>query len=122
MLKTKRTKLITLLLVLSLFFAQLSAAQGQTIPLPEFTETDCEWDEQGNLVRQTAHTLDGAPALNARGFHRAEYGWDAHGNLLSEAYFGLNGEPVDTDTGYARAEYVYIYDRSERYQVVSEDR
>ena len=57
----------------------------ETLPFPVLTETDCEWDGNGNLVRETAHTPDGAPALNSRGFYQAEYTWDEHSNLLTEA-------------------------------------
>ena len=65
--------------------APVEAAETAMFVLPAFTQTDCEWDGQGNLIRETAHTLDGAPAVNSRGFARAEYTWDAQGNLLTEA-------------------------------------
>ena len=90
----------------------LSASDGRAMradvpPLPGYTQTDCVWDDAGNLISEIAHDLNGVPAVNSRGFYRAEYVWDEHANLLSEAYFGLNGEPVVVDTGYARAEYTY---------------
>ena len=116
------TKLPSLLILLFLLSASAGAAGEQSIPLPVMTETDCEWDEAGNLVRETAHTLDGQPALNSRGFYRAEYMWDVHSNLLSEVYYGLDGNFIDTDTGYAWARYTYYKDRSGRYQVLTEDR
>ena len=55
------TKLPLLLILLFLLSASAGAAGEQSIPLPVMTETDCEWDEAGNLVRETAHTLDGKP-------------------------------------------------------------
>ena len=94
-----------LLLLLLTGAAALAAAQAYTLSMPVLTETDCAWDGAGNLISETAHDLNGAPALNARGFYRAEYTWDEHSNLLTEAYFGLNGEAVASDSGYARSEY-----------------
>ena len=84
------------------------AAEGLNMPV--LTVTDCEWDEKGNLVSETAHTLDGQPAVNARGFHRAEYTWDAYNNPLTEAFYGLNGEAVTADGGYARTEFTWMRD------------
>ena len=120
--KHKGLKLIVLLLAALLLSIPSQAGAEKTLSLPVFTETDCEWDAEGNLIRETARTLDGRPALNNRGFYRAEYAWDAHSNLISEAYFGLDGEPVDTDAGYARAEYTYFRDRSGKSHLLTEDR
>ena len=110
--------LLLLLMTVVLLPVWAQAEEGTGITLPVFTETDCEWDDHGNLISETAHDLNGQPALNSRGFYRAEYTWDAHDNMLTEAYFGLNGEPVNGDAGYARAE--YTYDEKER--LVAEDR
>ena len=98
------------------------AAALSALALPVFTETACEWDEAGNLISETATDLSGAPALNDRGFHRAEYTWDGDNNLLSEAYFGLNGEPVVIDQGYARAEYTWGQNSRGESHILTEDR
>ena len=92
------------------------------LSFPAITETDCKWDTKGNLLSETAHDLNGTPAVNSRGFHRAAYTWDEHGNLLSEKYFGLNGEPVICDKGYASAEYTYYTDYENKSYILTEDR
>ena len=107
---------LTLLLMLSVL-TNASAATPQSLRLPTYTQTDCEWDDNGKLISETAHDLSGAPALNSRGFYRAEYTWDEKGHPLTESYTGLNGEPVNADSGYARAEYTY-----ENNNLVAEDR
>ena len=95
--------MILVVLLLVAFCIASAMAEEIGISFPELTQTDCVWDGNGCLVSETAHDLDGNPALNSRGFYRAEYTWDEHGNKLSETYFGLNGElVVNTDIGYAR--------------------
>ena len=102
---------------------EASVNTASDLQLPELTETFCEWDQAGNVIRETACDLEGNPAMNARGFHRAEYTRNEYGDILTEEYYGLNGEPVDTiDTGYARAEYTYFTDSQERTCIMTEDR
>ncbi len=117
-------RLILMIILLAVVCVSTTIAEDAgTISFPELTQTDCVWDENGCLISETAHDLDGNPAVNSRGFHRAEYTWDEHGNKLSEAFFGLNGELVsNTDVGYARVEYTYILDANEEYHIVTEDR
>ena len=101
--------------------AGIDPASG--LQLPELTQTFCEWDQAGNVIRETACDLEGNPAMNARGFHRAEYTRNETGDILTEEYYGLNGEPVDTiDTGYARAEYTYYTDDKGSTRIMTEDR
>jgi len=91
--------------------------------LPELTQTFCDWDQAGHVIRETVFDPEGNPAMNARGFHRAEYARNEHGDILTEEYYGLNGEPVDTtDTGYARAEYTYFTDSQGHTGIMTEDR
>ncbi|MBQ1310582.1 MAG: hypothetical protein IIY55_01945, partial [Blautia sp.] len=93
-----------------------------SLDLPILTQTDCEWDEEGNLIRETAHDLQGRPALNARGFYTAEYTWDSFGNRLTENYYDLQNAPVEADTGYASAVYTYWTDDKENSHILTEDR
>ena len=104
--KTQQLKLLILAILAACIFAGTAGA-ADSLDLPVLTETKCEWDGDGRLIRETAYDLNGAPAVNTRGFHRAEYSWDPDGNLLSESYTGLNGEAVNADGGYARAEFTY---------------
>ncbi len=114
-----------------------SAEPDYTIlSLPEFSQTFCEWDGSGNLVRETAFNFDGVPCLNNRGFFCAEYSYDSHGNRLTEEYFGLNelyfvpdsgvtdpkGDYIDTVNGYARAAYTWYTDAYGDSHTVTEDR
>ena len=92
---------VIILISMVVFFLMSNASAEEMLVYPVITETDCNWDDAGHLISETAHTLDGAPALNARGFYKAEYTWDEYGNLSSEAYYGLNGNPVTIDKGYA---------------------
>ena len=118
--KTFTKWILMTILLLSVMLPQAASAetqQGSGLAMPQLTETDCAWDRDGNLVLEEAHDLNGEPALNSRGFHKAEYTWDEQGNLLTEVYTGLNGEPVNADTGYARAEFTY-----ENGHLVAEDR
>ena len=94
------------------------AAAISELGMPVFTETSCEWDENGSLIRETAADLNGNPAVNTRGFHRADYRYDQSGRLLSEHYYGLNGEPVDVKAGYAWVEFSY----DARGHLLTEDR
>ncbi|MBR0160179.1 MAG: hypothetical protein IJQ02_02640, partial [Oscillospiraceae bacterium] len=97
-------------------------AEKVDLLLPAITETDCEWNERGNLIRETTHDENGKPALNARGFQTAEYTWDERGNLLTEAFYGLKGELVDTDRGYARSETTWYTDEKGGDHVLTIDR
>ena len=117
--KIKLPVLLLILLVMTMLTAGAAWAEGNNdaLSIPVFTETDCEWDEGGKLIRETVHDLTGAPALNRNGYCRAEYTWDGNGKLLTEAYFGLNNELVDADGGYAKAVYTY-----ENGKLVAEDR
>ena len=118
---TRRELLVAILLLLTLSIS--AAALGEaSLSFPALVETDCAWDDAGNLVSETAHDLNGQPALNARGFYRAEYTLDEHGNRLTAAYFGLNGEPVNIDDGFAKAEYTYFVDSKGVSQLLTEDR
>ena len=105
-----------------LFCTGAIAIAEELLAYPVITETDCEWDENGNLIRETAHDLNGAPAMNSRGFYRAVYSWDRNNNLLTEAYFDTEGNPAVIDRGYARAEYTYYATRNGTYHVLTEDR
>ena len=98
------------------------AAVLDSLKLPALTETDCVWDENDLVISETARDLDGNPAVNARGFYRAQYTRDELGNLLTEEYYGLSGEPVDTELGYARAEYTWYTDEEGNSYPVTEDR
>ena len=118
----RRTGIVFSLILLIMLFACTGASAGEGLSFPNVTETDCVWDDQSNLVSETSHDPDGNPALNNRGFYRAEYRWDDHNNLLSEAYYGLNGEPVTIDKGYSSAEYTYWIDRNEISHILTEDR
>ena len=126
--RTKKAEALRLILPLLLLFTLLTAvpagAEDEDAPLslPAFTETDCVWDQYGNLISETAHDLRGFPALNSRGFCRAEYMWDENGNMLSEAYFGLDGKPVTADSGYASAVYTYRQGSNGESYVLTEDR
>ncbi len=116
-------KLKLSVLTFLLFFALLATgtawADGShdALSIPAFTEADCEWDANGNLIRETVHDLNGAPALNVQGYHRAEYAWGSGTQLLKETYFGLNGEPVNTGKGYAQVVYTY-----EKGKLIAEER
>ena len=121
--KLKRPALALLVLLLAVcVIAGAGAEDIRALDLPVFTETDCVWDDAGNLISETAHDQSGAPALNSRGFYRAEYTYDKENNLLTEAYFGLEDEPVNADGGYAKAEFAYEKDPKGKTHLVSEDR
>ena len=120
--KTPRTLGLALLLVILAASAGALAQQDDALALPTFTQAVLEWDNDGNLIGETVLDLEGQPALNARGYYRAQYEWDDRGNLLREAYFGLNDEAVDIDAGYAWAEYVYYTDTKGATHIESEDR
>ncbi len=122
--KKKTGKILLLLSVLlSVLFTLPAAGQSTSLPgMPQMTETDCVWDEKGCLLSETAHDLQGRPALNARGFYLAEYKWDAQANLLEESYYGLSGEPVTADQGYARAVFTYGTDKNGDPVCLTEDR
>ena len=118
-------KPMAFLLVMALLSAMLPTTASGTLnelTLPEFTETDNVWDSDGNLISETTHDLNGAPAMNSRGFCRAEYTWDKNGCLLSENYYGTRGQPVDTEKGYAAAVYTYMTDSNGNAHPVTEDR
>ncbi|MBQ6398752.1 MAG: hypothetical protein IJI21_01385, partial [Clostridia bacterium] len=117
----KATRLLMLLLALTLLLPAGSVAEaaGDPLALPVFTQTECEWDDAGRLISETAYDAEGNPAVNRRGFHRAEYAYDEAGNLLSEAFFGLQDEPVVSTAGYASR--VLAYEGSDRH-LVSEDK
>ena len=116
-----RIGIITMVLAVALLLCTNVFAE-EPLSFPTITETDCEWDENGNLIRETAHDLNGAPAMNSRGFYRAVYNWYENNNLLTEAYFDTEGNPAVIDRGYARAEYTYYETRNKTYHVLTEDR
>ena len=113
---------VLFVLVMAAAFTLTQAENGQTLSIPEFTRTECVWNEDGKLISETAYSPEGVPAINSRGFAKAEYTWDDRGNLLAEAFFGLNGEPVVADSGYALAEYTYGRQSNGRSYVLTEDR
>ena len=118
---TKRVGIrILLLAAIILLFCMNAFAEGG-LSFPDVTQTDCAWDN-GNLISETVHDLNGLPAVNSRGFYRAEYSWDERGNLLSEVYYGLNGEKAVADQGYAYAVYTYFTDRNENSHILTVDR
>ena len=115
---TKRVGIrILLLAAIILLFCMNAFAEGG-LSFPDVTQTDCAWDN-GNLISETVHDLNGLPAVNSRGFYRAEYSWDERGNLLSEVYYGLNGEKAVADQGYAYAVYTYFTDRNENSHILT---
>ena len=116
-----RIGIITMVLALALLLCTNVFAE-EPLSFPTITETDCEWDENGNLIRETAHDLNGTPAMNSRGFYRAVYNWDGNNNLLTEAYFDTEGNPAVIDRGYARAKYTYYKTRNKTYTILTEDR
>ena len=117
---SKAFRLLILLsaLILCASVCAHAAEKRDPLAIPVFTETDCEWKD-GLLISETAHDPDGNPAVNSRGFHRAEYSYDDRGNLLSEEYFGLAGEPVNCAEGYAWR--VLSYEGEDRH-LLTEDR
>ena len=121
--RIQRWVVLLAVIALAVFTAVIvQADDDHGLSVPEFTETDCVWDENGRLISETARSLDGSPALNSRGFAQARYTWDERGNLLKEAFFGLNGEPVIADGGYAWAEYTYGQQSNGKSYVLTEDR
>ena len=113
--------LLTLLLAVSAF-TSASAVTPQSLRIPTYTITDCEWDENGRIISETAHDTNGNPALNSRGFYKAEYTWDELGNPLTETYTGLNGELVTTDTGYAKVVFTYENNSRKIPHLIAEER
>ena len=111
--------ILTILIAICIIFGATAEEAKNPLDLPAYTLTECEWDEAGKLVSETAHDTEGNPAVNNRGFYRAEYTYGESGQLASEAYFGLNGEAVvATDVGYAKVEYAY----DELGHLIAEDR
>ena len=94
---------IALVILAAMLLFCIGVTAEDLLSFPDLTETDCEWNLTGNLICETAHDLDGTPALNSRGFSRADYTYDEHSNLTIEAYYDTNGKPIVIDTGYARA-------------------
>ena len=90
--------------------------------IPTLTQTECTWDENGQVTEEISRDLNGKPAMNARGFYRAKYSYDSRGNLVSEEYFDTSGNAVATVDGYARAEYTYRTDGNGNSYVLTEDR
>ena len=122
----KLIRVIPVLLILTLLLSTVSGASAavtpQSLRMPAYSLTDCEWNENGQLISETAHDADGNPAVNSRGFHKAEYTWDAKGNPLTESYTGMNGEPVVADSGYAKAVFTYENNSKGVPHIVAEDR
>ena len=74
MTRLRKTKLLLILLLLTVLTVSAAGAEtNQALSIPTFTESDCVWDEAGNLISETVRDLSGAPAMNRRGFYRAEY-------------------------------------------------
>ena len=120
-------RIIPVVLVLLLAASVISGASAatttpQSLRMPKYTQTDCVWDGNGNIISETAHTISGEPAVNNRGFYKAEYTWDKNGNPLTESYTGLNGEPVVADGGYAKAVFTYENNSKGVPHLVAEDR
>ena len=126
--KAKRRTILTMLFLLVsllVFTACASAAETQqnVLSYPDLTQVSSEWAEDGTLTGETFTDLNGAPAVNNRGFYRSSFTWDEYGNKLSEAYYGLNGElTVNKDLGYARAVYTYFVDSDDEPHLLTEDR
>ena len=122
----KLIRVIPVLLILTMLLSTVSGASAavtpQSLRIPAYSLTDCEWDEAGQLISETAHDADGNPVINSRGFYRADYTWDANGNPLTETYTGLSGEAVVADGGYAKAVYTYENDTKGVPHIVAEDR
>ena len=68
----KTVGLLLALAMIVVLFTGAAAESDQTLPLPAFTQTACEWDEAGRLVRETTTDLNGAPALNRSEEHTSE--------------------------------------------------
>ena len=121
--KLRRIIPVILALLISFsVFTSASAATPQSLRLPAYTQTECEWDESGRLISETAHDVNGEPAINSRGFYKAEYTWDENNNPLTETFTGLNGEPVNADSGYAKAVFAYENNSKGIPHLVSEER
>ena len=122
----KLIRVIPVLLILTMLLVTVSGASAvvtpQSLRMPAYSLTDCEWNENGQLISETAHDVEGNPAVNSRGFHKAEYTWDAKGNPLTETYTGLNGEPVIADGGYAKAVFTYENNSKGVPHIIAEDR
>ena len=118
---SRRIGLPLMILAFIVLFCANTIAE-EALSFPEITETECQWDSNGDLISETAHDLSGAPAVNSRGFYKAVYTWDGNHNLLSETYYGLNGRLAVIDKGYARAEYTYYTDRQDESHILTEDR
>ena len=60
------------LLIFALLTLMLSvlipAAADDVLSFPAITETECSWDGDGNLAKETTHDMNGNPAMNSRGF------------------------------------------------------
>ena len=122
----KLIRVIPVLLILTLLLSTVSGASAavtpQSLRIPAYSLTDCEWNEAGLLISETAHDAEGNPTVNSRGFYKAEYTWDAKGNPLTETYTGLNGEPVNADGGYAKSVFTYENNSQGVPHIVAEDR
>ena len=58
----KKHTVLSLFLILLLVAAVPAAAEGTdgaALSFPALTQTDCVWDENGDLIEETAHTLAG---------------------------------------------------------------
>ena len=122
----KLIRVIPVLLILTLLLSTVYGASAvvtpQSLRIPVYSLTDCEWNENGQLISETAHDVEGNPVVNSRGFYKAEYTWDTKGNPLTETYTGLNGEPVVADSGYAKAVFTYENNSKGVPHIVAEDR
>ena len=113
---------LILTLLLSIFSGASAAVTPQSLRMPAYNLTECEWNEAGMLVSETVHDMEGNPAINNRGFHKAIYTWDTMGNPLTETYTGINGELVVADGGYAKVVYAYENNSKGVPHIVTEDR
>ena len=122
----KLIRVIPVLLILTLLLSTVSGASAavtpQSLRMSAYSLTDCEWNAAGLLISETARDMEGNPAVNSRGFHKAEYTWDAKGNPLTETYTGLNGEPVIADGGFSKAVFSYENNSKGTPHIVAEDR
>ena len=111
---------ILLLILAFMVLFYVNAIADNALLFPTITETECKWDGNGNLISETAHDLTGTPAINSRGFYKAEYTWDENNNLISETYYDLDGKQTETDKGYAHAEYTYHVDHEGESHILTE--
>ena len=80
----------------------------------------CEYDQQGNVTRESYRGADGRPTLHKNGFASYTARLDEHGNQIEQAYFDEHGQPARHKDGYARLAKKYD-ERGNLIEIVSFD-